>query len=61
MLSQGVEADEVPNAALAEQLLLLLGTQEVLAKEAQSRGLDKDADYQMKVKLIGELFLADML
>lgn len=61
LLSQGVEADEVPNAALAEQLLLLLGTQEVLAKEAQSRGLDKDADYQMKVKLIGELFLADML
>lgn len=61
LLSQGVEADEVPNAALAEQLLLLLGTQETLAKEAQSRGLDKDSDYQMKVKLISELFLADML
>lgn len=61
LLSQGVEVDEVANAALAEQLVTLLGTQEALAAEAKTRGLDKDADYQLKVKLISDLFLSDML
>ncbi len=61
LLSQGVEANAVENEALAKQLVLLLGTQEALAKEATKRGLDKDKDYQMKVKLIGDLFLSDLL
>ncbi len=61
LLSQGVEVDSVENADLAKQLVLLLGTQEALAKEATKRGLDKNEDYQMKVKLIGDLFLSDML
>lgn len=61
LLSQGVEVDEVANEALAEQLVTLLGTQEALATEAKTRGLDKDADYQLKVKLISDLFLSDML
>lgn len=61
LLSQGVEVNEVANEALAEQLVTLLGTQEALATEAKTRGLDKDADYQLKVKLISDLFLSDML
>ncbi len=61
LLSQGVQANAVENEALAKQLVLLLGTQEALAQEATKRGLNKDADYQMKVKLIGDLFLSDLL
>lgn len=61
LLSQGVQANAVDNEMLAKQLVLLLGTQEALAKEAVTRGLDKDKDYQMKVKLIGDLFLSDLL
>ena len=61
LLSQGVQANAVENEELAKQLVLMLGTQEALAKEAAKRGLDKDADYQMRVKLIGDLFLSDLL
>lgn len=61
LLSQGVEVDEVANKALAEQLVTLLATQEALAAEAKTRGLDKDADFQLKVQLISDLFLSDML
>ncbi len=61
LLSQGVQADAVENKELAEQLVLMLGTQEALAQEAIKRGLNKDTDYQMKVKLIGDLFLSDLL
>lgn len=61
LLSQGVQANAVENEELAKQLVLMLGTQEALAKEAAKRGLNKDADYQMRVKLIGDLFLSDLL
>lgn len=61
LLSQGVEVDKVANKALAEQLVTLLATQEALAAEAKTRGLDKDADFQLKVQLISDLFLSDML
>lgn len=64
LLMQGIplgEVDEVETRELAEQLVLLLASQEAQALEAKSRGLDQDADYQMRIKLIGDLFLADML
>lgn len=61
LLSQGVEVNEVDNADLAKQLVTLLGTQDALAKEAKARGLDQDADYKLKVQLISDLFLSDML
>lgn len=61
LLSQGVEVDEVESPEVAIQLVKLLGTQEALADEAKKRGLDKDEDYQLKMRLIGDLFLADLL
>ena len=61
LLSQGVEVDEVESPEVAVQLVKLLGTQDALADEAKKRGLDKDEDYQLKIRLIGDLFLADLL
>ena len=61
LLSQGVEVDEVESPEVAVQLVKLLGTQDALAEEAKKRGLDKDEDYQLKMRLIGDLFLADLL
>lgn len=61
LLSQGVEVDEVESPEVAVQLVKLLGTQDALAEEAKKRGLDKDQDYQLKMRLIGDLFLADLL
>ncbi|PWD83958.1 peptidylprolyl isomerase [Ignatzschineria cameli] len=61
LLSQGVEVDEVESPEVAIQLVKLLGTQDALADEAKKRGLDKDEGYQLKMRLIGDLFLADLL
>ncbi len=63
-VTQGIavgDIDSVEDKALAEQLLVLLGEQDLVAGEAKSRGLDQTANYQARLKVIGDLLLSQTL
>ena len=63
-VTQGIavgDIDSVEDAALATQLLTLLGEQDLVSAEAKSRGLDKTQDHQMRLKVIEDLLLSQTL
>ncbi len=63
-VTQGIavgDIDSVEDEALAKQLLVLLGEQDLVAGEAKERGLDKTANYQARLKVIGDLLLSQTL
>lgn len=63
-ITQGIavgDIDSVEDRALAEQLLTLLGEQDKVADEAKLRGLDKTKDYEIRLKVIGDLLLSQAL
>lgn len=63
-VTQGIaigSIDSVEDTALAMQLLTLLAEQDIVAKEAKSRGLDQSKDHQMRIKIIENLILSQDL
>lgn len=59
--TQDLEISEVNDPFISKQLLHELGAKAVLAKEAQSRGLDQNESYQLKLALMKQYFLAEIL
>lgn len=63
-VTQGIavgDIDSVEDAELAEQLLTLLGEQDIVAAEAKSRGIDQTQNHKMRVKVIEDLLLSQSL
>lgn len=60
-LTQGVEINEVNDSFIAMQLLRQRGGTEALSIEARARGLDQDKDYQIKMQLIAQELLIELL
>ncbi len=63
-MTQGIAVgsiDSVEDETLAVQLLTLLAEQDVVANEAKSRGLDKTEDHKIRLKIIEDLLLSQVL
>lgn len=61
LILQGDKAQSIEDPELLEVLILQFATQEALAQEAMSRGLDKRLDYIASIKMFAKLFLEDIL